>query len=78
LLAPAASAEGTWLLWSGIETTAGPVWKETGASYPSCAACQKGVDLYAQQWEQRMKTNGLSPVRTGTDVITRLEVGQLR
>jgi hypothetical protein len=76
-VATSAVAEGTWLLWSGVETIGGPMWTDTGASYPSREACQQGADTYAQKWEQRMKAEGRSPVRTGTDVITRLESGSI-
>jgi len=75
--ASAAVAEGTWLVWSGVETIGGPMWTDTGASYPSREACQEGADTLAQQWEQRMKARGRDPVRTGTDVITRLESGSI-
>jgi len=31
----------------------------------------------ATEWEQRMKNDGLDPVRNGTDVITRRESGSI-
>jgi hypothetical protein len=75
--ASTALGDGTWLLWGGIETIGGPMWKETGASYPSREACQEGAQVYAQTWESRMRTQGREPERMGTDVITRTENGSI-
>jgi hypothetical protein len=75
--ASTALGDGTWLLWSGIETIGGPMWKETGVSYPSRVACQEGAQIYAQTWETRMRVQGREPERVGTDVITRSENGSI-
>ena len=67
-----------WILWSGVETTAGPIWNEIGTSYSSRSACHdEGAAVMSTEWERRMKNEGLEPVRKGTDVITRLKGGSI-
>jgi len=45
--------------------------------YSSRSDCHEGAVFMATEWEQRMKNDGLDPVRNGTDVITRRESGSI-